>query len=58
MEEHGWDGAGWLGLLGGEVMRRAALTHPTALMDKSFLLLFFKKEGLALLPSSPHPFFP
>ena len=30
--------------LGGEVMGVASLTHPTPLMDKSFLVLFCKKE--------------
>jgi hypothetical protein len=35
----------------GKVMGGAALTHPTGLnlMDKSFLVLFFKKERAYLL---------
>ena len=29
----------------------AALSHPTLLMDKNFLLLFFKKEVLPCVPA-------
>ena len=44
----GWFGVdggvvGWMGMVLG-VMRRASLTHPTARIGGSFLLLFFQKR--------------
>jgi hypothetical protein len=37
---------GIVDLCGGTVVGYVSLSHPTLLMDRSFLLLFFKKEAL------------